>query len=93
MRTQYSYLTIMVVAILGMAGCAPSGSSVPADSSGNFITGDGLMNPTHPSSRTGVICQKGGSGEPQLGSTLIRMTGTYGLTNAVERVASVMENR
>jgi len=36
----------MVVAIVGMAGCAPSGSSVPADSSGNFITGDGLVNPT-----------------------------------------------
>ena len=46
MRTQYSYLTIMIVAIVGMAGCAPSGSSVTADSSGNFITGDGLVNPT-----------------------------------------------
>jgi len=46
MRTQYSYLTIMVVAIVGMAGCAPPGSSVTADSSGNLITGDGLVNPT-----------------------------------------------
>ena len=46
MRTQYSYLTIMVFAIVGMAGCAPSGSSAPADTSGNLITGDGLVNPT-----------------------------------------------